>query len=191
MRLFALRSSALGWCAPRIAALVLTLCAALPAPSRADDRVRVALVPLVVHSADGRDFLQRGLADMLVSRIGRERRIAVLPIDDAKAATADADAAREVGAANGAAWVVFGSFTHFADGASLDLACTPVRESDGEPRRIYVHAATMADMIPLLDKVAERAAAIVLGGADAAPAAASPPAGGEPTPPDRDAGRVR
>lgn len=139
----------------------------------AEERVRVALLPVVVHSGEGREYLQRGLGDMLVSRLGRETRLAVVPVEDPQSATTDAAVARKIGVANGADYVVFGSFTRFGEGASLDLACASLRDGEREPRKIYVHADTMGGLIPLLDGVAERTAMIVLGGAQAGPSVSS------------------
>lgn len=133
--------------------------------ARAEERVRIALLPVVVHSSDGRDYLQKGMADMLVSRLGRDPRLAVVPVEDASTATTDVEAARKTGAANDAEFVVFGSFTRFGEGASLDLSCASVRDTEREPRRIYVHASTMAELIPLLDGVADRASFAALGSA--------------------------
>jgi outer membrane protein insertion porin family len=152
---------------PRLRIALLVAFAALAAiPARADDRVRVALLPLVVHAADGREYLQQGMTDMLVSRLGRERRIAVIPIDDATTATTDAAAARKTAAANQAAYVVFGSLTRFGEGASVDLSVASVADASREPRKIYVHADTMGALIPLLDGAAERVAGVVFGGAE-------------------------
>lgn len=160
----------------RIQTCSLALLLAAASAAHADDRVRVALLPLVVHSADGREYLQQGLADMLVARLARTERLAVVPIDDPKSATVDAAAARKTGVANGAAYVVYGSFTRFGEGASLELLCTSVRDESSEPRRIYVHANSMADLLPLLDGVAERATYAVLG-----PPAEAPPVSAAPT----------
>jgi TolB-like protein len=134
---------------------------------RAEERVRLAVLPVVVHSLDGREYLQRGIGDMLISRLGREARIAVIPVEDPAAATTDPEAARKTAIANGADYVVFGSFTRFGEGASLDLACASAHDAEREPRKIYVHAETMAALIPLLDGVAERAAFTVLAGSAA------------------------
>ena len=79
-------------------------------------------------------------------------------------ATTDPEAARKAAIANGADYVVFGSFTRFGEGASLDLACASAHDAERAPRKIYVHADTMAALIPLLDGVAERAAFTVLAG---------------------------
>lgn len=151
-------------------------------PARADERVRVALLPVVVHTSEGRDYLQKGMTDMLVSRLGRDPRLAVVPVEDASTATTDLEAARKTALANDAEFVVFGSFTRFGEGASLDLFCASVRDTEREPRRIYVHADTMAALIPLLDGVADRTSFAVLGSASpAAGVAAGPeaaPAGG-------------
>ena len=144
-------------------------------PAHADERVRVALLPLVVHSAEGRDYLQQGLADMLVSRLARSERLAVVPIDDPKTATDDTAAARKTGVANGAEFVVYGSFTRFGEGASLELRCASVRDEKAEPRKIYVHAESMGALLPLLDGVAERTTYAVLGPAADAPSVSTGP----------------
>jgi TolB-like protein len=152
------------------------------ASAHADERVRVALLPLVVHSAEGRDYLQQGLSDMLVSRLARTERLAVVPIDDPKAATDDAATARKTGLANGAEFVVYGSFTRFGEGASLELRCASVRDAKAEPRHIYVHANTMGELLPMLDGVADRTTYAVLGPAPEAPPVSSGPKNASPTP---------
>jgi TolB-like protein len=150
---------------------------AASAPARAQERIRVALLPVVVHSGEGREYLQQGMSDMLVSRLGRDRRLAVIPIEDAATATTEVAAARKVGVANDAAYVVFGSLTRFGEGASLDLAVASVADDKREPRKIYVHADSMGALIPLLDGAAERTAGAIHGdgelGVAAAPVAPS------------------
>ena len=163
----------------RIRIAVLAVLFAVPA--HADDRVRVALLPLVVHSAEGREYLQQGLADMLVSRLARTERLAVVPIDDPKAATDDVRAARETGRANGAEYVIFGTFTRFGEGASLELRSASVRDEKAEPRPIYVHASSMGELLPLLDGAADRATYAVLGPPPDAPAVSTSPAAAAPT----------
>ncbi len=145
--------------------LLLIAIASLAAGSvaRADERVRVAVLPVVVFSSEGREYLQKGMEDMLVSRLGRDSRLAVVPVEDANTATTDAEAARKAGLANNADFVVFGSFTRFGEGASLDLAVASVHDAEREPRKIYVHASTMGELIPLLDGVADRTSFAVFG----------------------------
>src|SRR5688572_18272434 len=111
---------------------------------------------------------------MLASRLGQHPGIAVLRVDDLAKATTDADTARATAKALGAQWVLYGSFTRFGDGASLDVQCVPVA-APGEPgpRSIFVQSGQLAELIPRLDGVAERVAAHVLGrdaGAGPAPA---------------------
>lgn len=160
-----------------LVALALLLGAAAPA---AAERIRVALLPVVVHSSESRDHLQRGLSDMLVARLGRDPRLAVIEIEDAAAATTDPAAARSTARGAGAAWVVFGSFTSFGGGASLDLQLAQVGDQDGDPQQVFAQAASMGALIPMLEGVAERITTRVLGGAAPEPAAAgaSPPEGG-------------
>lgn len=161
---------------------LVTLLAVGAGAAHGGERVRMALLPLVIRSAEGREYLQRGLADMLVSRLARDQRLAVIPVDDPKSATLEAATAREVGVANGAEYVVFGSLTHFGEGASLELLCLSVREEAREPRRIYVHAESMGALLPLLDGVAQRTTYAVLGAPAEGPAVSAGPIP-EPAPP--------
>jgi TolB-like protein len=161
-----------------LAAAIALTAAIASASATAGERVRVALLPVVVHAADGHEYLQQGLADMLVSRLAREPHLAVIPIEDPKTATTDADAARKTAVANGADYVLFGSFTQFGEGASLDLACASVHDAKAEPRKVYVHAEKMGALIPLLDGVAERVSYAILDGRDPnGPKVASGPPG--------------
>lgn len=160
--------------------LSVVLIALTPTPILAEERVRIALLPVVVRSAEGREYLQQGLADMLVARLARSERLAVVPVEGGDKATIDPESARKTGEANGAEYVVFGSFTRFGEGASLDLQCASVRDAERAPRHVYVHAASMAALMPLLDGAADRLTYSVLGAPPEGTAVAAPP----PAPPE-------
>jgi len=160
--------------APLALAFALAGSAALTGSAQAGDRATVALLPIVVHSNDSRDYLQQGLADMLVSRLGRNPRVGVLKVEESAKATSEVGPARETGKAEGAEYVVFGSFTRFGEGASLDLSVAKVA-GDAAPRQIFAHSDTLGGIIPMLDNVADRTAAYVLEGAPSGPAVAAGP----------------
>jgi TolB-like protein len=145
-------------------------------PARAAERVRVALLPIVVHSNDSREYLQQGLSDMLVSRLGRDTRLGVIKVEDPGKATTAIDKAREAGRAESAEFVVFGSFTRFGEGASLDLSVAKVA-GDATARQIFAHSDSLGGIIPMLDGVAEKTALYVVEGAPSGPAVAAGPAG--------------
>ena len=160
-----------------IAALLAGVALAVPAPARAaTERVRVALLPIVVHSNDSREYLQQGLSDMLVSRLGRDQRLGVIKVEDPGKATTAIDKAREAGHAESAEYVIFGSFTRFGEGASLDLSVAKVA-SDATPRQIFAHSDTLGGIIPMLDGVAEKTVVYVVEGAPSGPAVSAGPAG--------------
>jgi hypothetical protein len=152
--------------------------AAVPGAAQAGP-VRVAILPVVVNASEGHDYLRAGMADMLASRIGREEGVAVTRIADVAKATTDAARAREVGREVGADLVLYGSFTAFGAGASLDLACTltaPPQGSDDDEipvRAIFIQSGTLGDIIPKLDTVAQRIARFAATG-EMAPVAAAP-----------------
>jgi TolB-like protein len=139
----------------------------LAAPGLAADDVRVALLPIAVHASGGDSgYLQTGLAEMISARLEQYRGLEVVrPAVDATPAPARDEAlarAREVGAD----LVLYGSFTRFGEGASLDLRCAEVGEgpADGEEaaappaRRVFIQAGTLAEIIPDLDTLAEKVA---------------------------------
>lgn len=139
----------------------------------AAEPARVAVLPLVIHSIEEAGYLREGIAEMLASRLGQQDGLSVVKVTDAGAATQDLDAARAAGGAVGADWVLFGSFTRFGEGASLDLRCVPVAASGAaNPRSVFVQAGGLSDVIPRLESVVERIATHVRGGAPAPVSAA-------------------
>jgi outer membrane protein insertion porin family len=141
---------------------------------RGEERRTVAILPVVVHALEQQAYLRDGLADMLASRLGQQPGIGVIRVNDPEQATVDADAARAAGRAVGAQWVLFGSFTRFGEGASLDVRCVPVAApGDPGPRSIFVQAGQIAELIPRLDGLAERVALHVMGRDPATPGGAA------------------
>lgn len=158
-----------------LAGLLLLLTAA---PSAAQAQVRVAVLPLQVNALEQHEYLQKGLSDMLTSRIGRVDGVSVLRVEDLKKATRKQDQARSTAKELGAEYVVYGSFTAFGGGASLDLICSSV--ADGSTKRGFVQAGNIGEIIPQLDGVAAKIARFAASGASAAPAVAAAPPGAAP-----------
>jgi TolB-like protein len=164
-----------------------TVAAALPllaVTAAAAPKVRVAVLPVVVHSLEQREYLQNGIADMLSTRLERNDALAIVRVRETAQATTDGEAARAAARAAGAEFVVFGSFTRFGDGASLDLRCLSVAGAKGDdPRSVFVQSGSVSEIIPRLDDVAEKVAHYVTSGDAGTPAVAAGPApatGGAP-----------
>ncbi len=140
----------------RWAAIGLVLVAALNARSAiAAGEVRIALLPMIVHSAESPDYLRAGLADMLTARLEQVEGLEVMRVDDLGASTNQINQALASGRALGADFVLFGSFTRFGQGASLDVQCAATRAgAASEPlREIFVHSGSIGDVIPDLDEL--------------------------------------
>jgi outer membrane protein insertion porin family len=150
-----------------------------PAPrAAAESRRVVAVLPVIVHATDAREVLQAGVADMLASRLGRTPGVAVIRVPDPGAATTDLEDAQAVARSHGAEYVVFGSFTRFGEGASLDLRCAGVAETERDAARsIFIQSGTVADIIPKLDALAEKVGRYVASGTLPDVAAPAPAAG--------------
>ena len=137
--------------------LVLSALLGLPAATAqdeiSDDIVRIALLPMRVHSSESRAYLQAGLVDMLVSRLEQIDAIHVIRVDDPSKATTSYDRAADTGRELGADYVLFGSFTQFGQGASLDVQLAATGSDKSPMRQIFVQSGTMADVIPDLDSL--------------------------------------
>jgi len=162
--------------APRAAVLAVAGLALLAGAPAGAERPRIAILPIVVHTLDDGDYLRAGMADMLASRLGRAPGVGVIRVSDPAAATTELAKAQEAARAVGADWVLFGSFTRFGEGASLDVRCAPVAgEPDDGPRSIFIQAGTLGDIIPRLDALAERVGRYVASGGTATPDVAAGP----------------
>jgi hypothetical protein len=153
-----------------------------------------AAEPIVVHSAasDG-SFVSRGVADMLSARLEQTGRVSIDRVDDPGSATTRLRDALRVGKARSGDYVVFGAFTQFGDGASLDIHCIPLDvKSEAEAaaaRRIFIQSGAMGEIIPKLDEIVDRLAIFVKaarGSTETGPGAA-PPAAPAPARADADA----
>jgi TolB-like protein len=172
----------------RVAAILVVFASAavlLASPAAAEPgKPRLLILPVVVHSAEAPEYVRGGLADMLNSRFARIGALEVIRDDDPEHATSQLEEALAAGRAADADFVLFGSFTRFGKGASLDVQCAPTAEDENsrrEPlREIFVHSGSIGEIIPDLDELAGKVSRFARGEAvqaatpPAAPAAASP-----------------
>lgn len=147
-------------------------------PALAGPPVKVAILPMRVNALETHQYLQKGLADMLSSRIGRAEGVSVLRVEDPAKATTDAEAAVAAAKEVGAAYVVFGSFTAFGGGASLDVECaaTELTAAGGvDHREAFVQAGSLGDIIPELDDISSKIVRFARGGTSAPAVSSGPP----------------
>jgi len=142
------------------------------------DVIRVAMLPVSVNSSlSDTGHLSAGLADMVSARLEQNGQIVIIRLD--APATSREDAI-EAGKKVGAEYVLFGSYTQFGDGASLDLRCARVAAEDAdEPRRVFIQAGSASEIIPKLGVLSENVTRYLMGAA----AASGPAAGGDPSAP--------
>jgi len=160
----------------RVGRLIIGLIAAggLAFPvAAADGPIRVAMLPIVVHAASGEaDYLSKGLAEMLSARLEQTGGIQVIRLESNSRSTTSMEVAISAGKAAEAEYVVFGSFTQFGSGASLDVRCARVggaaEKDDPESRQVFVQSGELGEIIPRLGDLSGRIVQFLKGGAVAA-----------------------
>jgi hypothetical protein len=104
---------------------------------------------------------------MLSARLEQFAGLVVVRPGDAATPAAGRQEALDRGREAGADFVLYGSFTRFGEGASLDLRCDqllpPAEDLDAEAlqdpaRQVFIQAGTLAEIIPDLDTLAEKVA---------------------------------
>jgi len=138
--------------------------------------IRVAMLPVSVNSPPAETgHVSAGLADMIAARLEQTGQIVIIRLDTPATSREEAIAA---GKEAGAEYVLFGSYTQFGAGASLDLRCAPTAgERADEPRRVFIQAGSASEIIPKLGVLSESVSRYLVGAA--APPTASPSSAAE------------
>jgi TolB-like protein len=167
----------------RTVALAIAVGALSAPPTFATTPVKIAMLPMVVHSSESPEYLRQGLADMLASRFEQLEVFEVIRVEDPRKATTRLATALETGRAAGADMVLFGSFTRFGQGASLDVQAAATKPgADGQTlREIFVHSGSIGEVIPDLDDLVGKVTRFAVPGY-ALPVPAVPAAAGAPRP---------
>jgi hypothetical protein len=120
------------------------------------------MLPVSVNSSlSETGHLSAGLADMVAARLEQNGQIVIIRLDAPATSREEAIAA---GKKAGAEYVLFGSYTQFGDGASLDLRCAPVIGGKAdEPRRVFIQAGSASEMIPKLGVLSESVSRYLVG----------------------------
>jgi hypothetical protein len=144
-----------------------------PRAARAET-IQVALFPVAVNSSLSETaHLSAGLGDMIAARLEQSGQILVLRLD---AKVRNREEAIAAGQKAGAEYVLFGSYTQFGDGASLDLRCAPVAgDEEDAPRRVFVQAGSAGEIIPQLEVLSQKVTTYLLEDAKLLEDATAPP----------------
>ncbi len=150
-----------------------------PGQASAAEPVRkVAVVPFTIYAEKDLTFLQKGIVDMLTSRLSQEGEVAVLGREATAAAVSGIDApltpqsAVQVGQKLGADYVLYGSLTVFGESVSVDAKMVDVAGSR-PPVSFYTQSASFGEVIPAIDRFAAEINEKVFGRTVQPPAAAA------------------
>ena len=150
--------------------------------SQSEKRPVLLLLPVRVHSSENPTYLQEGLMDMLQARFRQGGVFELRQIADPSRSTTDLAEAVAAARDENADFVLFGSFTRFGAGASLDMqAATTALGGSGESmREIFVHSGSIAEVIPDLDELVGKVTQFAKADPVTARASSNNPAAGEP-----------
>ena len=144
--------------------------------------VRVAILPFQIHSPEDLSYLQRGLMDMLASRLAQGggiqvvERASVLALKEEISSGLDLSRATALGKKLGADFVVFGSVSKLGGHVSLDGEVVDVRKG-ASSAQLSAEAPGMDGVIPQVGRLAQEIRAAALGQPVARAPVAQAPAG--------------
>lgn len=138
------------------------------AGARGSGPIKVAILPVAIHSPENLEYLREGVYAMFSSRIELEGRISLLERAAVKKALPevpgeiDSETARKVGETLGADFVVFGSLTKLGNSASMDLKVLEVK-GEKPASSVYVQANKLEEIISQVDVLARKIDEKILG----------------------------
>ena len=153
-----MKKSTLHICIIRFFCLVLAagICAAVPAAAQVQ---KVAVVPFTVYAEKDLTFLQKGIVDMLTSRLSQPGEVMVLGREVTADAMQDVEGALnpakavELGRALEADYVLYGSLTVFGESVSVDAEMVDVSGAR-EPLSFFTQSTSFGEVIPAVDRFA-------------------------------------
>lgn len=170
--------------------LLLTCVTAMSADVKTDIK-KVAVLPFSVHSGENIDYIQRGVWDMLITRIGVSGKIDVLgrhAVVDAMGNSTKSDLtqaeALSLGKKMNVDYVVWGSITKIGNSVSLDGKLLETASSKA-PVGVFSQSQGLDDVISKVNDFSKRIDTHILGQAPATfdqPAPAAPAAAPSPAP---------
>ena len=141
---------------------------------------KVAVLPFQINAAQDLTYLREGILDMLASRLAWEGKVQVIEKDLVKEAMAGRQgplneaAARQVGKALGADYVLFGSLTVFGDSVSMDAQMVDLA-GDKAPVTVFAQTKGMNEVIPRINDFAQDINSKIFGRAPTVTAAQEQP----------------
>jgi len=161
--------------------ILAVLAALLAAPTGAAAEQTVAVVPFTVYAEKDLTFLQKGIVDMLTSRLSQEGEVTVIGRESTAAALEIAggplnpETAQSLGKKLGADYVLFGSLTVFGESVSVDAQMLDVA-GRRPPLPFFTQSASFGEVIPAIDRFAALINEEVFGRKTVRAAAPAPPA---------------
>jgi len=141
---------------------------------------KVAVLPFQINAAQDLSYLREGILDMLASRLAWEGKVQVIEKHLVKEALAGRQgslneaAARQVGKALGADYVLFGSLTVFGDSVSMDAQMVDL-SGDKAPVTLFAQTKGMNEVIPRINDFAQDVNSTIFGRAPTVTAAQEQP----------------
>ena len=153
----------------RLSIWILIICFVFSVPVSADNAVKVVLLPFRINSPDNLEYIQKGIRDMLASRISAEDKVVVL--EDTKVnellsqmpqLPSTETEIKAIGVQLGADFIVSGSLTKIGRNVSIDANVLDLR-IDKRITSLFTTSEGIDNVIPEISRFALKAGAGIAG----------------------------
>lgn len=168
---------------------VMTFLLSLSAsPGNSQEVIKIAILPIAIHSLENLDPVKEGLMDMLSTRINIVGRIIVIEKIEVKKAIAGVEGemsledAKKIGLKVSADYVLFGSLTKMGESISIDTKLLEMK-SGKIVSFIPVQSKGLDGIVPKMDEISQKVHERILGPAAVIVARPQPEKESPPPPP--------
>lgn len=124
------------------------------------EAIRIAIAPFSIQAPPDLNYLQKGIQNLLVSRVNVPGKIDTVPVSAVPAgivpgASLKADEAKKIASTVGANYLIAGTITAIAESVSVDAWLYNLI-SGGVPQKFSAQGVTLSQVIPQVDQLAKQ-----------------------------------
>lgn len=124
------------------------------------DAVKIAVAPFSIQAPPDLNYIQKGVQNLLVSRISVPGKIDTMPVATVPSgitpgSSLSPEEAKKIATAVGANYLIVGNITAMGESVSIDAWLYNLT-SGGVPQKFYAQGVTLSQVIPQVDQMAKQ-----------------------------------